>query len=90
MKRFRNMAKSMGQDSTFPVKKTLVVNPNNPLIKNALRIWEKGDQEPLVKKICHHVEDLATISSEGLKDNEREMFVSRSQSLIEELSAHVH
>ena len=27
---------------------------------------------------------------EGLKDNEREMFVSRSQSLIEELSAHVH
>jgi molecular chaperone HtpG len=39
-----------------------------------------------VKKICHHVEDLAHISSEGLKHEDREAFVHRSQALIEELS----
>jgi molecular chaperone HtpG len=87
MKRFSQMAKSMGQSSTFPVKKTLVVNPSNPLIKNALTIWEKGDNEKLVEKICHHVEDLAQISSEGLKDEDKEQFVKRTQDLIQDLTS---
>ncbi len=86
MKRFKNMAKTMGQDSTFPVKKTLVLNPNNQLIKNALLISEKGANEELVEKLCHHVEDLATIASEGLKNENKEAFVVRSQSLIQELT----
>lgn len=89
MKRFRNMAKTMGQEATFPVKKTLVINPNNTLIQNALKIWEKGDNNNLVEKICHHVEDLANISSEGLKNEEKDLFVTRSQELIQELSQYV-
>ena len=36
--------------------------------------------------ICHHVEDLATISSEGLKNEDKEKFVERSQNLIKELT----
>ena len=86
MKRFKNMAKSMGQDSVFPVKKTLVINPSNPLIQNAFKISELGGKDELVKKICHHVEDLATIASEGLKNEEKEGFVNRSQCLIQELT----
>ena len=86
MKRFSKMATSMGQNQSFPVKKTLVINPKNALIQNALKIHEKGNNEPIVDMICHHVEDLATISSEGLKNEDKEKFVERSQNLIKELT----
>lgn len=85
MKRMNQMAKNMGNDSMFPVKKTLVINPQSPLIQNALKLHEKGN-DALVKKICHHVEDLAHISSEGLKHEDREAFVSRTQELMQELT----
>lgn len=86
MKRFAKMAQGMGQNAMFPVKKTLVINPNSGLIQNAFKIHEKGNNEALVDKICHHVEDLATISSEGLKNEEKDSFVKRSQELIQELT----
>lgn len=86
LKRMNQMAKSMGNDSMFPLKKTLVINPANPLIQNALKLHEKGHKDELVKKICHHVEDLAHISSEGLRLEDREAFVVRTQDLIEELT----
>lgn len=86
MKRFAKMAQGMGQNSMFPTKKTLVINPANPLIKNALKIHEKGGNDALVKKLCHHVEDLALISSEGLKTNEKEVFIQRTQDLMQELT----
>jgi len=86
MKRFSKMAQSMGQNAMFPIKKTLVVNPANALIQNALKIHEKGGNDQLVDKICHHVEDLANIASEGLKSEDKDLFVKRSQDLIQELS----
>jgi molecular chaperone HtpG len=87
MKRFAKMAQSMGQENTmFPTKKTLVINPANPLIQNALKIHEKGGNEQLVEKLCHHVEDLALISSEGLKSDEKEVFIKRAQDLMQELT----
>ncbi|CBW26151.1 chaperone protein (heat shock protein) [Halobacteriovorax marinus SJ] len=87
MKRFAKMAQSMGQQNTmFPTKKTLVINPSSPLIQNALKIHEKGGNEALVEKICHHVEDLALISSEGLKADEKELFIARTQDLMQELT----
>ena len=85
MKRMNQMAKNMGNDSMFPVKKTLVINPGSPLIQNALKLHEKGN-DALVKKIAHHVEDLAHISSEGLKHEDREAFVNRTQELMQELT----
>jgi len=89
MKRFAKMTASMGQAgaAAFPLKKTLVINPGNALIQNALKIHLKGDREELVGKICHYVEDLATISSEGLKSEDKEQFVQRSQDLIQELTS---
>lgn len=86
MKRMHQMAKGMGNEAMFPVKKTLVINPGSPLIQNALKLHEKGTNSPLVKKIVHHVEDLAQISSEGLKHEDREAFVSRTQELMQELT----
>lgn len=87
MKRFQQMTKSMGQNSfAMPVKKTLIINPSNPLIKNVLKIWEKGEKKELAEKICYHVQDLANISSEGLSPEDKEKFVSRSQTLVQELS----
>ena len=86
MKRFSRMAESMGQNSTFPVKRTLVINPNNPLIQNTFQIHEKGGHEDLVKKLCQHVEDLASISNQGLKNEEKDTFLRRSQELLQELT----
>jgi molecular chaperone HtpG len=85
MKRMHQMAKSMGNEMMFPVKKTLVINPGSPIIQNALKLHEKGNND-LVKKLCHHVEDLAHISSEGLKHEDREAFVLRTQDLMQELT----
>ena len=87
MKRFQQMTKSMGQTAfAMPIKKTLVVNPRNTLIQNAFKIWEKGEKKELAEKICYHVQDLASLSSEGLTSEEKEKFVNRSQSLVQELS----
>ncbi|PIP94493.1 MAG: molecular chaperone HtpG [Bdellovibrio sp. CG12_big_fil_rev_8_21_14_0_65_39_13] len=86
MKRFAKMAQNMGQNNPFPIKRTLVINPGNPLIINALKLNQSEKNRPLVEKIVHHVEDLANISSEGLKSEDREMFVKRTQDLIQELT----
>lgn len=37
MKRMHQMAKGMGSEAMFPIKKTLVINPGSPLIQNALK-----------------------------------------------------
>ena len=87
MKRFQQMTKSMGQAGMeMPSKKTLVLNPSHALVKNAFKIAETGEKKELADKICHHIQDLAAISGEGLNDTDRKAFVSRSQDLISELS----
>jgi molecular chaperone HtpG len=87
MKRFQQMTRSMGQDSfNMPIKKTLVLNSSNPLILNAFKLWEKEDKKQLAEKICHYVQDLAQLSSEGLDQNNKQLFVNRAQNLMTELS----
>ena len=86
-KRLRKMAGTLGRgEDAFPLKRTLVVNPNNPLVRNALRIHEKGGNKELAAKLCRHIEDLAMVGSEGLEDARREGFVRRGQELLSELS----
>lgn len=88
MKRFAQMAQSMGPGANpFPIKRTLVINPGNPLVQNALKLHQKGGKEELVEKLCQHVQDLATISSEGLKADDRDQFVARNQKLVQDLSS---
>ncbi|MDB9786697.1 molecular chaperone HtpG [Bacteriovoracaceae bacterium] len=89
MKRFQQMTQSMGnQQFAMPLKKTLVVNPGNPLVQNAMKLWEKGENEELVGKLCRHIKDLAVISSEGIVESEdKDAFVSSSQELIQNLTS---
>lgn len=90
MKRFQQMTKSMGQSAfSMPLKKTLIVNPRNSLVQNAFKIWEKGEKKELAEKMCLHVQDLASLSSEGLTSEEKEKFIARSQSLVQELSQYI-
>lgn len=87
MKKFAQMTKSMGQSGfDMPIKKTLVLNPTNGLVKNAFILLENKDKKALGEKICHHIQDLASISGEGLDDKQRAAFVTRSQDLVNELS----
>jgi molecular chaperone HtpG len=87
MKKFAQMTKAMGNAQfDMPTKKTLVLNPSHNLVQNAFKLSETTDKKELAGKICHHIEDLAAISGEGLTDAKRKDFVSRSQDLIAELS----
>jgi len=88
MKRFQQMTKQMGGDSHFPLKKTLVINPSNPLVKNAFKLWgkEKEEDKALAKKIAFYIQDLAHLSGEGLSAGEKDQFVTRSQELVRELT----
>ena len=87
MKRFQQMTKSMGQmNFDMPLKKTLVVNPSNPLVKNVFKLWAIEEKQELAKKMAQHVQDLAAIASDGLNDKDTKAFVGRSQELISELS----
>jgi len=86
MKRFQQMTRAMGTtNASMPVKKTLVINTSSALIQTVFKIWEKGNKKELAEKMCHHVQDLASISSDGLSSEDREKFVARSQELIAEL-----
>lgn len=88
MKRFQQMTKSMGQSNfEMPTKKTLVLNPSHNLVQNAFKLSENNDKKELADKICHHIQDLAAISGEGLNDEQRKQFVTRSQDLVSELSS---
>ena len=49
-------------------------------------LQEKGEKKEIAEQIVHHVQDLATLSSEGLSTEDKEKFVSRSQTLLQELS----
>ena len=40
-----------------------------------------------MERIVHYVGDLASISSEGLKNEDKEQFVKRSQDLIQDLTS---
>ncbi|MBD67043.1 MAG: molecular chaperone HtpG [Halobacteriovoraceae bacterium] len=87
MKRFAQMTKAMGNSAfDMPSKKTLVVNPSHNLVKNAFKLSSSEDKKELASKIAHHIQDLAAISGEGLTDEKRKDFVSRSQDLMSELS----
>ena len=86
MKRFHKMNQNMGYANNFPLKKTLVINPTNPLIQNAFKLHQQGGQTELVDKICHHIEDLALLSSEGLQNDRKEQFIQRGQELLSKLS----
>ncbi len=85
MKRFKQMSQMMGNSGfEMPTKKTLVLNPLNSIVQNAFKL--SSTNEDLAKKLCKHVEDLAAISSEGLKNEEKGAFITRANDIMSELT----
>lgn len=85
MKRFQQMSRSMGQNQNIPLKKTLVLNPTHPIVKNVFKLAETG-KDKLANKMATHLKDLANFSNEELTNDQKTNFVQRSQDLLNEIS----
>lgn len=92
MKRMKQMTQAMGNSGfDFPMKKTLVLNPSNGLIQNAFALSQKEESKELASEMVHYITDLAALSGEGLDDQARANFVTKSQELMSKLSkGYVH
>lgn len=87
MKRFKEMSKMMGQsDFDMPMEKTLILNASNNLVQSILKLSNSKENETVVDHLCHHVHDLALLSSEGLEDKNKEVFIHRSESILSKLT----
>lgn len=83
-RRFRDYMQLTQNTSSFPSKKTFVVNTNNKIIIKAQKLHLKNPK--LSEKILKHVFDLAKISQKELSSDEFSSFIDRSNDLLEELS----
>lgn len=75
LKEMSAMYKGLGE---LPVKKTLVLNANSPVVKKLLAIEEPAQAQELAE----HVYDLARLAHEGLKGEELAAFIARSHKLL--------
>ena len=60
--------------------------PGHSLIKNIFTLFEDDSKKDIAKKMVYYVQDLAQISSDGLKEDEKLTFIQRSQEIMNELS----
>lgn len=75
MKEMAQMWKGMGE---LPVKKTLVLNANSPVVKKLLAIEDAARSQELAE----HVYDLARLADGGLKGEDLAAFIARSHKLL--------
>jgi molecular chaperone HtpG len=75
MKEMSQMWKGMGE---LPVKKTLVLNANSPVVKKLLAIEDPAQSQTLAE----HVYDLARLADGGLKGEDLAAFIARSHKLL--------
>ena len=66
---------------------SLVVNSNNSLVKDIIKLNEKTETQELFKKLCNHVFDLAKMSKQHLSGEQMQSFIQRSNELMSELSS---
>jgi molecular chaperone HtpG len=86
MRRYEDMSK-LFKTGTIPFHTghALVVNLNNPIIKNILKLYRgrKKDREEKMKRLCGNVYDLALLSQGKLKGDELTAFIKRSEDVLE-------
>jgi molecular chaperone HtpG len=75
MKEMSQMWKGMGE---LPVKKTLVLNANSPVVKKLLAIEDAAQSQTLAE----HVYDLARLADGGLQGEDLAAFIARSHKLL--------
>ena len=78
------MALTQGK-STFPTKKTFVVNTNSPLIQMIERLQHK--QSSIAQEIAKGVYDLSLLSQRELEPRDLERVVSRQTQILEKLAS---
>lgn len=89
MKRLKHMTMMMQgagrMDSLFE-DYTLVVNSNNPVIKNIVKLDQSPGKNDLAAELCHYVYDLAQMSQKQLSGEKLQQFLDRSNMLLTKLS----
>ncbi len=86
-KKMQQMSKQFGQNMSFPLKKTLVINPSSKLVGTIVSLWDQ-DKKDLAKKLSCHLQELAAFSCGDLEEKEeRQQFINRTQDLMSELSS---
>lgn len=84
-KRIKSMSMMMGKQALEGLEDyTFIVNEKNPIIQKILSLGEADNA--LATTLCNHVYDLALLNQKQLKGDQLEAFLSRSNSLLEELS----
>ena len=81
MSEMSRMFGGMDMPDMFKEERTLVINNNNPIIKNISSIDLDG-KEKKVNLICSYIFDLALLSNKELNPDEMESFINRSNKLL--------
>jgi molecular chaperone HtpG len=83
MKQMSAMMRGSGAtDMKMPDAFTLVVNANNVLVKNVLKMNEEGGKVAQVKTLCDHVYDTARMNNQPLTGASLQRFISRSNQIM--------
>lgn len=77
-RRLKDMSAMWKDKLDLPVRKTLVLNANSPVVKKLLSLGE-GEQ---AKDLTAHVYDLARLAHDGLKGDDLAKFIARSHKLL--------
>ncbi len=83
-RRMEEMQRMMGQAALYSMPKPeceLVVNSNSPLVNKAVAI---ADDE-LKKLVCAQIVDMAKISHDDLKGDDRKAFISRTNEILNKI-----
>ena len=65
---------------------TLVINSNNLLVKNILKMNQSAVQADTVKLLCDHVYDTARMNNQPLTGESLQTFLTRSNQIMKVLS----
>ena len=87
-KRMKQMSAMMsrGGEMNLPSELTLVVNSNNDLVKNILKMNTAGKQSDHVKLLCDHVYDTARMNNQALTGDSLQTYLIRSNQIMKLLA----
>lgn len=84
-RRMRDFFQMQGQNFPDQTKKTFIVNTNSPLISNIQKLSTK--KPDLAKQMVHQIYEMALLSQKELQPDHLEEFITRSQSILEQLTS---
>ncbi len=90
MRRFEDMSKLFKTRTVpFHAGHALVVNNNNPVVKNLLKLYRgrKKDREERLKMLCKNIYDLALLAQGKLKGDDLTVFIRRTEDILKGYSS---